>query len=371
MIRGARLIGLTLALCLGAASFERVTLQRESAGSLVRLSDREFWDLIVQFSEPNGYFDSDNLISNEDTYQYVIPELKQRIPAGGVYLGVGPDQNFSYIVAVRPRLAFITDVRRGNLHVHLMYKALVELSADRAEFLSRLFSRPRPAGLGPQASADELFRAFRTTRPDRALYEQNLQAIADRLVRTHGFKLDPSDAPGIAHVYSNFFAAGPDLRFISSRSGNRYPTFEDLQLADDGRGAQQSYLASESRYAALRAMELANAIVPVVGNFAGPKALRAIGGYLKSSGSTVSVFYTSNVERYLFQDGIWTDFMTNVAALPLGDESTFIRSCFDSCSGPGGSRSVTMLDSMSGLLRDVRSGRVTSYSEVLFRSRGR
>ena len=66
---------------------------------------------------------------------------------GGVYLGVAPDQNFTYMVAVRPRMAFILDIRRGNLLQHLLYKAVFELSADRAEFVSMLFSKPRPAGL--------------------------------------------------------------------------------------------------------------------------------------------------------------------------------------------------------------------------------
>ena len=59
----------------------------------------------------------------------------------GVYLGVGPEQNFTYIAAIRPRIAFITDIRRGNLHLHLMYKALFELSANRADFVARLFNR--------------------------------------------------------------------------------------------------------------------------------------------------------------------------------------------------------------------------------------
>ena len=63
-----------------------------------------------------------------------------------MYLGVGPEQNFTYIVALRPKLAFIVDIRRGNMNEHLLYKAFIELSADRADFLSRLFARPRPAG---------------------------------------------------------------------------------------------------------------------------------------------------------------------------------------------------------------------------------
>ena len=112
-----------------------------------RLTDEEFWRLSNDLSEPGGYFRSENLVSNEHTFQYVIPALKRRVRPGGVYLGVAPDQNFTYIVATAPRMAFIVDIRRGNLLQHLMYKAIIELSADRAEFVSRLFSKPRPAGV--------------------------------------------------------------------------------------------------------------------------------------------------------------------------------------------------------------------------------
>ena len=98
-------------------------------------------------SEPNGAFTSDNLLSNERVFARLVPELVAKTKPGGVYLGVGPEQNFTYIAAMRPRMAFITDIRRGNLHLQLMYKALFELSADRAEFVSRLFTKPRPAGL--------------------------------------------------------------------------------------------------------------------------------------------------------------------------------------------------------------------------------
>ena len=112
-----------------------------------QLTDQEFWRLVDDFSEPNGYFRSDNLLSNENAYQHVIPTLQANLPTGGVYLGVGPEQNFTYLVALRPRIAFIVDIRRGNMNLHLLYKAFIELSSDRADFLSRLFARPRPANL--------------------------------------------------------------------------------------------------------------------------------------------------------------------------------------------------------------------------------
>ena len=116
-------------------------------------------------------------------------------------------------------------------------------------------------------------------------------------------------------------------------------------------------------------MEQNNLIVPIVGNFAGPHALRAVGAYLRASGATVSVFYTSNVEQYLFQDRLWDAFAANVGSLPLEESSTFIRSCFNSCSSPSGSRAVTLLDSMPGLLRDANAGRIRLYWDVLSHSR--
>src|SRR5438445_6734276 len=106
-----------------------------------RLTDQEYWKLITDFSEPNGFFRSDNLLSNESYFQQVIPTLLNMTKTGRAYMGVGPEQNFTYIVAVKPAMVFIVDIRRGNLDLQLMYKALFEMSADRAEFVGRLFAR--------------------------------------------------------------------------------------------------------------------------------------------------------------------------------------------------------------------------------------
>jgi hypothetical protein len=354
-----------LVLVLGLASVSYDTSEQAAALDLpARFSDREFWSMVQGFSEPNGFFDSDNLVSNEDEYQTVIPELTGSAPRGA-YLGVGPDQNFAYIIALDPPIAFITDIRRGNLHVHLMYKALIEQSADRADFLARLFSRPRPPNLPAGASADALFAAFRQVKPDRALYDRNLRAMLAWLTSHHGFTLAQGDAAGIASIYAQFFGAGPSLRFVSSRGGSFYPSYEDLQIATDGQGVNRGYLGSEAAYARLRAIEEGNRIVPLVGDFAGAKALRSVGTFLESHGAAVGVFYTSNVERYLFQNGSWPRFLANVAALPFGPSSLFIRSCFDTCSSSGGSRAVSLIGPMGDLVRDAQAGRVVTYRDVL------
>src|SRR5439155_1048677 len=76
-------------------------------------------------------------------------------------------------------------------------------------------------------------------------------------------------------------------------------------------------------------MEVNNLIVPVVGDFAGAKALKAIGAYLREHDTSVRTFYLSNVEQYLFQDDSWRRFMQNVSSMPLDSSSTFIRAVFN------------------------------------------
>src|SRR5229473_3813151 len=154
--RARFLAALGVAVCLG--SFTSVAPALVAADSLpARLGDQEYWKLVTDFSEPNGFFRSDNLLSNESYFQQVIPTLLNTAKTGRVYMGVGPEQNFTYIVALKPAIVFIVDIRRGNLDLQLMYKALFELSADRAEFVGRLFARKRPGGLTTNSTAEEIF----------------------------------------------------------------------------------------------------------------------------------------------------------------------------------------------------------------------
>ncbi|MGH7655077.1 MAG: hypothetical protein ACREN6_10480 [Gemmatimonadaceae bacterium] len=341
-----------------------------------RLDDSTYWKLVTDFSEPGGYFRSDNFVSNEMAFQYVIPTLLQTTKPGGVYLGVGPDQNLTYIVALRPKLAFIFDIRRGNLQEHLLYKAVIEMSDNRADFLSRLFSRPRPAGLDTTASADSLLNAYAAVPPSDSLYQRNLKAVKEWLTTHHHFALGDSDLAGIEYVYSAFSEAGPELtyNFGGGRGGNfrgygrGMPTYADLMVQTDGQGAHRGYIASEANYRALRQQELDNAIVPLVGNFAGDKAIRAVASYLKEHHATVTAFYLSNVEQYLWNgsdDG--QKFFENVATLPLDSASTFIRAVFNrgGYGGGGGMRGPTILASMMGQLAAYREGHINSYYDVI------
>jgi hypothetical protein len=148
-----------------------------------RLSDSEFWGMITTFSEAGGYFRSDNILSNESGYQQVIPLLRKSVREGGVYLGVGPEQNFTYIVGLEPKMAFIIDIRRQNMLEHLLYKALMELSADRREFLSRLFSRQPTTAGAANSDAAALVSMYEGVDPDAELFETNLQMVLHHLER--------------------------------------------------------------------------------------------------------------------------------------------------------------------------------------------
>jgi hypothetical protein len=345
-----------------------------------RLSDEAFWGLVSDFSEPNGFFRSDNFLSNEVEYQWVIPTLTSTLGAGGVYLGVGPEQNFSYIAALRPKLAFIVDIRRGNLHEHLLYKAFIEMSADRAEFLSRLFARKRPADLPPSSDIEQLMAAYQREEASAELFDRNLRAARDWLVKHHSFALSDDDLSGLEYVYKAFYEGGPDLNYSFPNGGffrgGNFPTYGDLMSETDGHGEHRSYLASEDQFQALSEIERNNAIVPVVGNFAGPKALRAVGGYLRQHNATVSAFYTSNVEMYLFQQGDdWKKFYGNVATLPVTEKSTFIRSVsnrglrFQFRNGAPGARASTRLNPIADLISAYRAGRIDGYYDVIAMSK--
>ncbi len=351
-----------------------------------RLDDRSFWHLVIDFSEPDGFFRSDNLVSNETTFQTIVPLLEAQPHPAGAYVGVGPEQNFTYITALQPRVAFIVDIRRQNMLLHLMYKALIEASPTRIEFLSRLFSR-HPHQVSPSSPVEALFDAFNEVPPDPQFYAANRAEMQDRLSKHHHFQLTHEDWAGIEYVYGAFMSAGPELRYSFGRGSGwfPFPSYRELMVQTDARGAHRSYLANEQSYQFLRQMETRNLIVPIVGDFGGPKALRSVAAWLHTHGATVAAFYTSNVEQYLFHGDDWQHFYANAGSLPLDAHSVFIRAVFDSAFGyrryrliplpdpsippaspvPAPPRSITMLSSIPDTVAAARTGRIQTYRDVV------
>jgi hypothetical protein len=307
------------------------------------LTNEQFWALTTGLSEQGGTFRSENLLSNERLMQHVIPALTRAVRPGTAYLGVGPEQNFTYIAALKPAIVFIVDIRRGNLQLHLLYKALFELSADRVDFVSRLFSRKRPPGVGTAASVEDIFKAAIASEGNDAIFAENLAAVRDHLTKTRKLSLSDEDVQGLQWIYQSFYADGPLIQYSANfgRSGS-FPTYAELMTSTDAGGNQRSFLASAESFSFLKSLHTRNLIVPVVGDFAGAKALRGVGRYLRDKQAVVGAFYLSNVEQYLGREGRWNLFCENVASLPLDETSSFIRSIRDVGYGRGmGLSSVT------------------------------
>ena len=314
------------------------------------LTPEQFWTLSAELSEPGGTFRSENLLSNERMLQHVIPALTRSVRTGTAYLGVGPEQNFTYIAALKPSLAFIVDIRRGNLQLHLMYKALFELSADRADFVARLFSRAAPH-VSPSAPIEQIFKALLASDTNDTLFAQHDAAIRDHLVKARKLPLSAEDLQGIQWIHQSFYANGPLIQYSSNFGrGGSFPTYMDLMIATDTSGNARSFLASAEAFATVKALHTKNLIVPVVGDFAGSKALRAVGKYLRDRQAIVGAFYLSNVEQYLGRERRWHLFCENVTNLPLDHASSFIRSVRDGSYGRGmGLNSV-----LGGMISETR-----------------
>ena len=302
------------------------------------MADSSFARLVAQLSEPGGFFDTDNLLSNETSYLHVLGAMDRLGVRGGAYIGVGPDQNFSYIARQRPELAFIIDVRRDNLLHHLLLKALFHEAERRVDFLALLLGRAVPgAGEGEgtgswlEATPDGILGALAEAAggPGSQEAREAWERLRQRIL-SFGLELAPEDLATIERFHATFVGAGGALRFTSYGRPPRpyYPTFGQLLSETDLDGRQGSYLATEDAFRFVDALQEANRVVPVVGDLAGPAALRAIGAEVEGRGLTVRALYTSNVEYYLVRGGTFPAFAASVAQLPVDRWSVLIRSVF-------------------------------------------
>ncbi|MEW5976600.1 MAG: hypothetical protein AB1898_12430 [Acidobacteriota bacterium] len=335
-----------------------------------RLSDDQFIALIDRVSEDPGFFNSDNLVSNESSYLQVADKLEALKVRGGVYLGVGPEQNFTYIARTRPSLAIIVDIRRQNQLYHLLFKALFESSRDRLEYLSLLFCRPLSVNLKWQRERDveSLMAVLEAIAPEERLYEKNFEKLESHIRRQQKFDLTAADSNALREIYREFFDRQMEIRFRSygRPSHNYYPTFKEISLEKNLNGDYGNYLSSEDDFQFLKNLHSRNLIVPVVGDFAGTKTLKAIGKYLEEIGETLSVFYVSNVEFYLIQNGVFRQYGENIKALPIDDNSLFIRAYFrfPHPERLPGYISATLLQRVASFLELLNAGRYHSYQDL-------
>lgn len=329
-----------------------------------RISDTEFWRLVNDISEPGGFFRIvDNFTSNENEIGQIFTLLREGGKSGGVYIGVGPEQNLTYIAAIKPAMAFVIDIRRQAVMQHLMFKAMFEMSKDRADFISMLFSKPRPAGLDESTPIQKMWDAYSTVATDLALAEKNKARVVERLTKVHPFTFNDDEKFQLNAVLDAFVQFGPAITTRGGPGRGGGGSGSDFAYltgwVSDGSGTPRSFLSTEEHFQTVKALQERNLVVPVSGDFGGPKALRAIGAYLKERNATVTAFYVSNVEQYLFQDGKAAAFYENVATLPITEASVFIR--------PYSMRRFAgaALCSIGGFLKSAQAGRVATYNDSM------
>ncbi len=299
------------------------------------ITDEEFQLLSLRLSERPGYFGTDNLVSNEASFLHVKGHVAEFATPGQAYIGVGPDQNFTYIAQSRPSLAFILDIRRENLLHHLYYKAIFLESRDRYDFLALLFGRPAPAERDPRADAVRLVHQFEKVAADREYFVDNFSRLWKLLRTRFPHLVNEADRDKVYRIAAAFYGGGLDIRYeIPGRPMlNFFPSFGYLMTETDLEGKLGHYLNSVDDFLFLKQLQESNRIVPVVGNFAGHWALKAIGEEIRDRGLVISTFYLSNVEFYLFRSRIYNRFVENVRGLPIDERSLFVRSYFNNWFG--------------------------------------
>ncbi|MFN7929758.1 MAG: hypothetical protein U0Y68_17805 [Blastocatellia bacterium] len=361
----------------GYAQGQPVAAQVKAAASATTpapesLSAAEFSRLSRELSEEGGYFRSDNFTSNETSYLHVVDKMRQLGATGGAYLGVGPEQNYTYIAKVRPRMAFLLDIRRQAIIQHLMYKAIFHLSPTRAQFLSRLISRPLPKDnpLKNDASINDIMNLLNKQVVDEKAYSENLVTIRKMIQDEFQFPLSETDQKSLEYVYKSFREDGLEIQYrVDGTWGNNgFPTLQEIIAQPDQNGKQGNFLVTNEDYEFMRGMHRKNLIIPVVGDFGGSKAIASVAEYLRRHNLTVTAFYTSNVEQYLYSGNTFAAFAANVKKLPITDKSLFIRAVpvrypQHPAQLPG-HRLVTLLQFINVFLKDFEEGLYPSYREL-------
>jgi len=325
----------------------------------------DFAQLVNRLSEKAGYFGSDNLVSNELSYQHVLGRMAKMNVTGGAYLGVGPDQNFTYIAQIKPRVAFMVDIRRDAMLQHLMFKALFMMSRNRIEYLSNLFARPLPRDhrrWGDRPIRD-LVDYFDRTPLDQKMADRLTTEIRKRIA-SFGLQLSQRDLETIDEIYQAFYTDCLEVRYtIRDRpTGRFFPAYRDLLLEKDLEGRHRNYLATEADFQVVKSLQDRNLIIPITGDLSGSQGIKAVGAFLNEINEKISAFYVSNVEFYLWRYDTMPRFVENLKSLPIDDRSVIIRSYFNYAyqteahpQTVGNSFSVQLIQTIGSMLDDYAS----------------
>lgn len=293
------------------------------------ISPAEFSKIIRDMSEDNGYFRGESWVTNELTYLDVIESIEKYDIKGGAYIGVAPEQNFTYMAAIRPQIAFLVDIRAQNRMQHLMFKILFEISETRIEFLSNLFSMPLKGETGvkiPDSKSDinVIVNYLENSEQSRVLFNKNLSKMINTLNSKYKFNLTDWETSNIKHVYDHFYVE--NLNMTNGPWRNSYPTLGEIFTDRDKSGRQLNVFNNREQFLFIKKMQIENKVIPITGDYGNTYALSKVAAYLKKHNLTVSAQYVSNAEQYIIRSrGNWNNWVKNIKNMPYNDKTVFIR----------------------------------------------
>ena len=323
--------------------------------------DQSIRQVVRDLSEPETGRPADNLLSNEDSVFRVSDQVGRVVPKGGIYLGVGPDQNFTLIAPSEPKLAFVIDFRRRNALVHFLHKALMTLAPTRADYLSRLLARtPRP--LPPNPTPDDLVRAFADVPLDRDRLATEIEAVA-AILRPLGL-LDDAEWPELALIQRKLAGPGLNGRFLALPM---YPTFGSQIQARDRPNQTAHFLARDAWYQTVRTLESTDRLIPLTGDFLSPTCLPKLADWLRARSLVVAAFYLADVEFFLIRSGHYPEFAAHLARLPWLPDAILIRTSTREIPHPDrlpGASSTTILRPVAPWLKFLQANPAPSLDRL-------
>ena len=162
--------------------------------------------------------------------------------------------------------------------------------------------------------------------PSPEQYSANATLVRERLLTTRGLPLSQHDLEWIDRAFKAFYTDGPKIDYYGSLTVDAVrPSYRQLMTAKDVTGQSRSFLATEEGFRFVKELHSRNLIVPVVGDFGGPSAIRRVGDYVRQHGNRIHAVYGSNVAVYLTNQQTRA-FCTNLATLPAASRALFIES---------------------------------------------
>ncbi len=312
------------------------------------------------------------LVSNETDYQNISSYFNETGTDNSVYIGVGPDQNYTYISLCSPKLAFIVDYRPDNQLLHLLFKAIFALSYNRVDYLSLLFSKPiDKSKTSGNIGLSKLVEYFEYTDGDSQLFDKNLTRILKK-IQSFDNKLTLNEITKIRNIYSEFFQTHLNLRCRFPRktsSGMPYPTYKDFLLSTDQNGYCHNFINNDNYFCYVKNKHEKNQILPITGDFSGLNTLSTIGSFCQKHNLLISTIYISNVEYRLLNDHLFESYMRNLKSLPINDRSIIIRTFYNrpgeihpNC--VGNNLFTTLAQYIKSFIKIYDEGRYKSYWDV-------